>query len=312
MTQAQQSEAQRLAAICETKGMFPVADELNRMHARILELEQSKCLHQIAEPEAPHAARDLGLAALEQYLKECEENQIVADVGGAFAYAWQRAAAPQAVQPAVPVLFVSREQLESHTDHLASEAGRYLPARKTAVGKFTMPLYAHPAEGVPAQNVQITLTGYQLLAALRLANPSLDFAPMELLTDIVLSETPLVDFDGAQLHEGPIAWVDGVNESAIALEAEPENDLRAANQPAAQGLAHKEPSFYAAFGECGTALPQYSAHTEDGVIYNVLAVARNEGFKGSGLDRLMELGWVVRPVFREAALAAQAKQGGAA
>lgn len=52
MTQAQQSEAQRLAAICETKGMFPVADELNRMHARILELEQGKCLHQIAEPAA--------------------------------------------------------------------------------------------------------------------------------------------------------------------------------------------------------------------------------------------------------------------
>jgi hypothetical protein len=53
MTQAQQSEAQRLAAICETKGMFPVADELNRMHARILELEQGKCLHQIAEPATP-------------------------------------------------------------------------------------------------------------------------------------------------------------------------------------------------------------------------------------------------------------------
>ena len=67
----------------------------------------------------------------------------------AFAHALL-AAAPQAVQPAVPVLFVSREQLESHTDHLESEAGRYLPARKTAIGKFTMPLYAHPAEGVPA------------------------------------------------------------------------------------------------------------------------------------------------------------------
>ena len=52
MTQTQQPEALRLAAICETKGMFPVADELNRMHARILELEQGKCLHQIAEPAA--------------------------------------------------------------------------------------------------------------------------------------------------------------------------------------------------------------------------------------------------------------------
>jgi len=49
MTQAQQPEALRLAAICESKGMFSVADELNRMHARLLELEQGKCLHQIAE-----------------------------------------------------------------------------------------------------------------------------------------------------------------------------------------------------------------------------------------------------------------------
>ncbi|MNY88255.1 hypothetical protein D3C78_45110 [compost metagenome] len=52
MTQVLQPEALRFAAICETKGMFPVADELNRMHARILELEQGKCLHQIAEPAA--------------------------------------------------------------------------------------------------------------------------------------------------------------------------------------------------------------------------------------------------------------------
>ena len=53
MTQIQQPEALRLAAICETKGIFPVADELNRMHARILELEQGKCLQQIAEPAEP-------------------------------------------------------------------------------------------------------------------------------------------------------------------------------------------------------------------------------------------------------------------
>ncbi|MEG0139166.1 MAG: hypothetical protein RR818_02385 [Citrobacter sp.] len=58
------------------------------------------------------------------------------------------------------------------------------------------------------------------------------------------------------------------------------------------------PLFYAAFGSSGAALPQYSASTEEGVIFNVLSVARNEGFKGSGLDRLIELGWVVRPVFR--------------
>jgi hypothetical protein len=158
MTQTQQPEALRLAAICETKGMFPVADELNRMHARILELEleleleQGKCLHQIAEPVPIDAAR----AEFEAFSKfsKCEwsldwdKAGFYSDVKVDAAFIWfmhgymrsPRAAAPQAVQPTVPVIFVSREQLESHTDHLASEAGRYLPARKTAVGKFTMPL----------------------------------------------------------------------------------------------------------------------------------------------------------------------------
>lgn len=157
------------------------------------------------------------------------------------------AAAPQAVQPAVPSgQWIERWHgsggkeghegwsiLDADSRALVAYLGRDVDSE--AVTAIVMAHNsAHPAEGVPAQAVQITLTGYQLLAALRLANPSLDFAPMELLTDIVLSETPLVDFDGAQLHEGPIAWVDGVNESAIALEAEPENDLRAATQPAAQ------------------------------------------------------------------------------
>jgi hypothetical protein len=82
MTQAQQSEAQRLAAICETKGMFPVADELNRMHARILELEQGKCLHQIAEPAAqgldipdsPHLGDHWKAALLDGRTLERDEN----------------------------------------------------------------------------------------------------------------------------------------------------------------------------------------------------------------------------------------------
>lgn len=76
MTQIQQPEALRLAAICETKGMFPVADELNRMHARILELEQGKCLHQIAEP-AVQGLDALNLTAheYEQLLKAVEDYQ---------------------------------------------------------------------------------------------------------------------------------------------------------------------------------------------------------------------------------------------
>lgn len=66
---------------------------------------------------------------------------------------------------------------------------------------------------------------------------------------------------------------------------------------AAGGEAQAAPAFYAALGSNGCALPQYSAGTEEGVILNVLSVARNEGYAGSGLDRLIELGWVVRPVY---------------
>ena len=107
---------------------------------KVVELEQGKCLHQIAEPATTESVLIDGTA----YVVHAE---VAAEL---LRLHIELQTAPQAVQPAVPVLFVSCEQLESHTDHLASKAGRYLPARKTAVGKFTTPLYAHPAEGVPA------------------------------------------------------------------------------------------------------------------------------------------------------------------
>lgn len=40
-----------------------------------------------------------------------------------------------------PVLFVSEGQLLAHTDPECEIAGRYLPARITPSGKFTVPLY---------------------------------------------------------------------------------------------------------------------------------------------------------------------------
>lgn len=47
------------------------------------------------------------------------------------------------------VAYASRDQLALHedpapTDKYCSEAGRYLPLRKTPGGNFTMPLYVHP------------------------------------------------------------------------------------------------------------------------------------------------------------------------
>ncbi|MFG5777993.1 hypothetical protein ACFIQF_13040 [Comamonas sp. J-3] len=60
---------------------------------------------------------------------------------------------------------------------------------------------------------------------------------------------------------------------------------------------HQKPLFYTAFGSNGMALPSYAGYSEFVVIANVLAVAKNEGFKGTGKERMKELGWTVRPVF---------------
>lgn len=62
--------------------------------------------------------------------------------------------------------------------------------RYMEIEKFAHPPTAHPAKAVPAQAVQITLNGDQLVDALHLANPSLDFASMELVTDIRCEQHP--------------------------------------------------------------------------------------------------------------------------
>ena len=59
----------------------------------------------------------------------------------------------QAVEQS-PVLYVSKEQLDSHTDHADSEAGRYLPCRITPAGKFITPLFAVPHSQEFQQRVQ--------------------------------------------------------------------------------------------------------------------------------------------------------------
>ncbi|WP_313330423.1 hypothetical protein [Comamonas sp.] len=51
--------------------------------------------------------------------------------------------APQAEMQAEPVIYVSRGQLETHTDP-DSDGGRYLPARRTPLGLLNYPLYTAP------------------------------------------------------------------------------------------------------------------------------------------------------------------------
>ena len=55
-----------------------------------------------------------------------------------------------AAQPA-PVLWVSPEQFANFMDADEAQFGRYVPARKTSAGNFTMPLFAAPAQPAAQQ-----------------------------------------------------------------------------------------------------------------------------------------------------------------
>lgn len=83
MTQAQQPEALRIAMHLRSRAQISsapgnldtlsasAANELERQHARILELEQGKCLNQIAEPAVVAPWKDHRTAALVNDLREC-------------------------------------------------------------------------------------------------------------------------------------------------------------------------------------------------------------------------------------------------
>ena len=160
-----------------------------------------------------------------------------------------REAEHQRLLAAAPALYVSPEQLENHTDHLESEAGRYLPARKTAVGKFTMPLYAHPAEGVPAQAFKTKV--FQALGIGSACNEDAVFVNIEnarrradclsaIEREFFMVETPPDESEGDTEpgEECLLNWghtpTQYVQQFAKAL---------AATQPAAQGLDAKRLDF---------------------------------------------------------------------
>jgi len=138
------------------------AEAVRRLAVQLLRAAQParECLQQSAEPEG------LAEVSKEQYARmfgaACEALGEISDHLGIDsdinpgaepiieAIDELRAAALQAAPPAppaVPVLYVSPEQLAKHSDPEgaeSAEAGRYLPTRKTPAGKFTQPLYARP------------------------------------------------------------------------------------------------------------------------------------------------------------------------
>ena len=70
--------------------------------------------------------------------------------------------------------------------------------------------------------------------------------------------------------------------------------------PAAVQAVEAEPEFFTVFSQHGEGfvpLPGYSNETVKGVKDMVLTDARREGYKGTVSGRLLDLGWVIRPVY---------------
>ena len=76
-------------------------------------------------------------------------------IDSALAELAQAAQPAPATQPA-PVLWVSPEQFANFMDSDEAPFGKYVPARKTCAGNFTMPLFAAsaPAPAQPASKEQ--------------------------------------------------------------------------------------------------------------------------------------------------------------
>ena len=104
-----------------------------------------------------------------------------------------------------PVLWVSPEQFANFMDADEAQFGRYVPARKTSAGNFTMPLFAAPAqpaaEPANADSVQEDAACWHGLAEYLVGTRT------DLDDEIVASETinelrKLVDDDLAARKQG--------------------------------------------------------------------------------------------------------------
>ena len=304
-----------------------------------------------AEPTTAADVPASGATALSEYLKTCEQHQIVPDVGGAFASAFAAGfnlASSQAAQreataaiktlqnlgytyndaelwkppigkvPDFDLVDSLRNRISELEASQAAPAAVAVPDDRAAFERELIDNHHYvPSDfsfkdgfyGGDDDYIQFGWDVWQARAALDATPAAVPVVLPE--PDAVISELMgLVDEWGMESHLRGEAELDAQHSEATQEEIDCAKDRASKERAAwkaiesklrallaAGGEAQAAPAFYAALGSNGCALPQYSAGTEEGVILNVLSVARNEGYTGSGLDRLIELGWVVRPVY---------------
>ena len=290
---------------------------------RMMELEQGKCLHQIAEPA--QTARP-AFEAISQFMK-CEWS-LDWDKAGFYddakvdaAFTWfekgymhaQHAAAPQAVQAAVPA--TNHSETPNSSTIIVPYGWKLVPDDATpewvtnlealpdwreAVGecikRFLAAAPAHPAEGVPAQDAEAKIE--ELLALAR-----------------IMVRAALDADNKTQVQE-----IKAAIESEVAFERAVRAAL-ASTQPAAQGLDADSAIRHLAIGR---AIERVCVELPDGAEISISLekgagtvtlidgngdeqenFPTDDGFAGT-LNAAVDTA-----IADEAAIAAQAKQGGA-
>ena len=150
-----QPEALRVSGLLRVTGHKAVSANMisdailviESQHARITELESqlAQRFDAAAMLAAAPAQQGVAYAALPEkyYLAGGEVPTWDAKQMHAFADATH---AIRASRGQAPALWLSPEQFANFVDADEAPFGKYVPARKTSVGKFTMPLFAAPAQ----------------------------------------------------------------------------------------------------------------------------------------------------------------------
>jgi hypothetical protein len=140
------------SGLCLDSGEFIPAAELNRridvnkkyptLRRAEFSLEGEECCT-FEDAYAAMVPLQKRIAELEAQIAQLTESLETASSAVIMLKQRQREGWAQLASGQEPMLFVSPEQLAAHTD-VTSNAGRYIPARKTARGMFTQPLYTRP------------------------------------------------------------------------------------------------------------------------------------------------------------------------
>ena len=165
-----------------------------------------------------------------------------------------------------PVLWLSPEQFANFVDADEAQFGRYVPARKTSVGNFTMPLFAALTPAQPAaQQVAAYATLPENYYLARGEVPTWDAKRMHAFADATHAlrashgQAPAAVPDDFLSHK--LAWREAIAQCGLAVSAD---------DPDRSYLEHELRAFDRAYSELASITPQADSVQEDAARYRWL------------------------------------------